>query len=45
MMAGLPISQLRLSTLATVPVRITHFNSKPPTPVADSVLKRDVHLG
>src|SRR6202045_2967282 len=33
MMAGSPISQLRLSTLATVPVRITCFSSKPSSPV------------
>ena len=33
MMAGSPISQLRLSTLATVPVRITRFSSKPARPI------------
>ena len=42
MIAGSPISQLRLSTLATVPVRITRFCSKPASPVTSHVLDNEL---
>ena len=47
MISGPLISQLRLSTLATVPVRINRLSSKPVKPgdFADRLLERDLHLG
>jgi len=47
MIAGSPISQLRLSTLATVPVRLTRFQfeARKAGDFTDRLLKRDLHLG